>query len=84
MKSEACLALLDHYDRVQRDLPWRGETDPYRILVSEVMLQQTRVDTVLGYYEPWLRRFPDVETLADAAVEIQVPPRPTEPGRDEQ
>ena len=69
MKSEACSALLDHYDRVQRDLPWRGETDPYRILVSEVMLQQTRVDTVLGYYEPWLKRFPDVETLATAGTD---------------
>ncbi|NCG33321.1 MAG: A/G-specific adenine glycosylase [Proteobacteria bacterium] len=66
MKLEACSALLAHYDRVQRDLPWRGETDPYRILVKEVMLQQTRVDTVLRYYDPWLRRFPDVETLAVA------------------
>jgi A/G-specific adenine glycosylase len=59
-------ALLEHYDRYQRRLPWRGETDPYRILVSEVMLQQTRVETVLGYYEPWLRRFPDLESLASA------------------
>jgi A/G-specific adenine glycosylase len=59
-------ALLRHYDRAARDLPWRGEADPYRILVSEVMLQQTRVETVKKYYEPWLTRFPDVETLADA------------------
>ena len=57
-------ALLQHYDRFRRDLPWRGETDPYRILVSEVMLQQTRVETVLGYYEPWLERFPTLEALA--------------------
>jgi len=60
-------ALLDHYDRHQRRLPWRGEADPYRILVSEVMLQQTRVETVMGYYEPWLERFPDLESLASAS-----------------
>lgn len=59
-------ALLGWYDREQRSLPWRGETDPYRVLVSEVMLQQTRVETVRRYYEPWLDRFPDVATLADA------------------
>jgi A/G-specific adenine glycosylase len=59
-------ALLGHYDEHRRDLPWRGETDPYRILVSEVMLQQTRVETVLGYYGPWLERFPDLESLAAA------------------
>ncbi len=69
MNPEARTALLAHYDAVRRDLPWRGESDPYRILVSEVMLQQTRVDTVVRYYEPWLRRFPDVESLADADVD---------------
>jgi len=62
-------ALLAHYDRERRDLPWRGETDPYRVLVSEVMLQQTRVETVKGYYEPWLRRFPDLESLAAAQAD---------------
>jgi len=60
-------ALLAHYDRARRSLPWRGETDPYRILVSEVMLQQTRVETVVGRYEAWLDRFPDLESLAAAA-----------------
>lgn len=59
-------ALLAHYDRQARDLPWRRDRDPYRVLVSEVMLQQTRVETVLGYYEPWLERFPTVEALAEA------------------
>lgn len=59
-------ALLDHYDARRRSLPWRGERDPYRVLVSEVMLQQTRVETVLGYYDTWLERFPDVEALAAA------------------
>ena len=60
-------ALLDHYDRSARALPWRGESDPYRILVSEVMLQQTRVETVIQYYGRWLERFPDLAALADAA-----------------
>lgn len=59
-------ALLSHFDRSARDLPWRGESDPYRILVSEVMLQQTRVETVKRYYGPWLERFPDVESVAAA------------------
>lgn len=59
-------ALFRHYRRNRRDLPWREDTDPYRIWVSEVMLQQTRVETVLNYYDAWLRRFPDVETLAGA------------------
>lgn len=59
-------ALLDHYDRARRDLPWRHESDPYRIWVSEVMLQQTRVETVIPYYRRWLELFPDVEALAGA------------------
>ncbi|MDX1661748.1 MAG: A/G-specific adenine glycosylase, partial [Gemmatimonadota bacterium] len=58
--------LLDHYDREKRDLPWRGETDPYRVWVSEVMLQQTRVESVVPYYLDWIERFPDVEALAAA------------------
>ena len=62
-------ALLAHYDRERRDLPWRGETDPYRVLVSEVMLQQTRVETVKGYSGSWLRRFPDLESLAAAETD---------------
>ncbi|MBM4183343.1 MAG: A/G-specific adenine glycosylase [Gemmatimonadetes bacterium] len=59
-------ALLDHYDRACRALPWRGEADPYRILVSEVMLQQTRVETVVPRYGQWLQRFPDLASLAGA------------------
>lgn len=59
-------SLLQYYDRFCRDLPWRGETDPYRILVSEIMLQQTRVETVLRYYESWLKRFPTLGALASA------------------
>jgi A/G-specific adenine glycosylase len=54
------------FDREKRDLPWRGESDPYRILVSEVMLQQTRVAVVEQRYGQFLRRFPTVEKLARA------------------
>ena len=61
--------LLDWYYRNRRDLPWRGEASPYRIWVSEVMLQQTQVATVIPYYERFLDRFPDVEALAAAPLE---------------
>lgn len=63
--------LLRWYARHGRDLPWRRTRDPYHILVSEVMLQQTQVERVLGYYEPFLRRYPTVEALA-ASSEPQV------------
>lgn len=59
-------ALLDWYRGNRRDLPWRRTTDPYRVLVSEVMLQQTRVAAVIPYYERFLERFPSVEALAAA------------------
>jgi len=58
--------LLAWWDAGRRDLPWRGEPTPYQTWVSEVMLQQTRVETVVPYYERWMRRFPDVAALADA------------------
>ena len=58
--------LLAWYDRAARDLPWRGTTDPYAILVSEVMLQQTRVDRVVPRYERWLARWPTAADLAAA------------------
>lgn len=62
-------ALLNWYDVNRRDLPWRKERDPYRIWVSEVMLQQTRVETAAGYYARWLERFPDLPSLAGASEE---------------
>lgn len=63
-------ALLEWYDREHRTLPWRGEeVDPYRVLVSEFMLQQTRVDTVTPYYERWMRTFPTLSDLAEADLE---------------
>ena len=58
--------LLAWYDAHQRDLPWRRTTDPYRIWISEVILQQTRVKQGLGYYERFIERFPDVHALASA------------------
>jgi A/G-specific adenine glycosylase len=60
-------ALLPWYRKNARDLPWRRTTDPYAILVSEFMLQQTQVATVIPYYDEWLRRFPTVAGLAAAA-----------------
>ena len=62
-------ALLDHFDRSRRSLPWRSERTPYRVMVSEFMLQQTRVETVIPYYERWLRRFPGWDALAGAPVD---------------
>ena len=58
--------LLPWYDAHARVLPWRGIHDPYRTWVSETMLQQTRVETVLSYYKRFLERFPDVRALAQA------------------
>ncbi len=61
--------LLEWYDENRRDLPWRRDVDPYRVWVSEIMLQQTRVETVKPYFDRWLERFPDVHTLAEAGEE---------------
>ncbi|MGD2115413.1 MAG: A/G-specific adenine glycosylase [Acidobacteriota bacterium] len=61
--------LLDWYDRQRRELPWRRDADPYRVWLSEVMLQQTRVDVVIPYFEAFLERFPAVEDLASADVD---------------
>jgi A/G-specific adenine glycosylase len=59
-------ALLEWYERVRRPLPWRETRDPYALLVSEVMLQQTQALRVVPYYERWLERFPDAAALAGA------------------
>jgi len=70
-QKEISAALLTWYDRCKRDLPWRGIHDSYRTWVSEIMLQQTRVETVLPYYERFLSRFPSLPELA-AADEAEV------------
>jgi A/G-specific adenine glycosylase len=61
--------LLAWYRQGHRDLPWRNTDDPYRIWVSEIMLQQTRAQAVIPYYHRFLERFPTVAVLAAAAEE---------------
>jgi A/G-specific adenine glycosylase len=61
--------LLGWFRQYQRDLPWRRTNDPYRIWLSEIMLQQTRVTAVIPYYERFLERFPDIHALAAAPQE---------------
>jgi A/G-specific adenine glycosylase len=68
-RSKAPADLLSWFDRHRRDLPWRRTTDPYRIWLSEVMLQQTRVETALPYYQRFVERFPTVGELARAPLE---------------
>ena len=61
--------LLAWFDTRFRDLPWRRDSDPYRVWVSEIMLQQTRVETVIPRFERWLERFPTLEDLAAAEID---------------
>lgn len=68
---DAHRALLDWYERHQRDLPWRRDPSPYRVFVSELMLQQTQVDRVIPYFERFVERFPTVHALA-AASRVEV------------
>ena len=61
-------AILTWFGKNQRTVPWRTDPTPYRVWVSEIMLQQTRTDTVLAYFERWMTRFPDVDALAHAEL----------------
>jgi A/G-specific adenine glycosylase len=61
-------ALLRWYRLNRRDLPWRADRDPYRVWLSEIMLQQTRVTAVIEYYQRFLKRFPTVQSLAAARI----------------
>jgi A/G-specific adenine glycosylase len=61
-------SLLDWYGRNARRLPWREYPTPYNVWISEVMLQQTRVETVLPYYQRWMERFPSIASLAEAPL----------------
>jgi A/G-specific adenine glycosylase len=61
--------ILEWYQTHSRKLPWRENSDPYAVLVSEIMLQQTRVETVIPYYLRWMERFPDLSRLASASQE---------------
>jgi A/G-specific adenine glycosylase len=67
MLTELSQRLLAWYERDQRRLPWRNNPDPYAVWISEIMLQQTRVETVIPYFERWMQRFPTLETLASAS-----------------
>jgi len=68
-KKEFSSTLLKWYAANSRQLPWRGNPDPYAVWISEAMLQQTRVDTVIPYYHHWMECFPSVESLAHASEE---------------
>ncbi|MCZ7551863.1 MAG: A/G-specific adenine glycosylase [Anaerolineae bacterium UTCFX2] len=61
--------LLDWYSKHARPLPWRRNPEPYAVWVSEIMLQQTRVETVLPYFERWMERFPNLPALAEAPLQ---------------
>lgn len=69
MSSGRCSELLGWYQREARDLPWRHTADPYRIWISEIMLQQTQVKTVLPRYLAWFEQFPDIPALAAAPLD---------------
>ncbi|HNH48036.1 MAG TPA: A/G-specific adenine glycosylase, partial [Myxococcota bacterium] len=62
-------ALISWYQQSRRTMPWREEVSPYRTLVSELMLQQTRVETVIPYFERFMRSFPTEQALAEAPLE---------------
>ena len=64
--NEISVLLLEWYDRCARSMPWRGIHDPYKTWISETMLQQTRVETVIPYYEKFIARFPALKDLAEA------------------
>lgn len=66
MKAEFGRLLIQWYAIHAREMPWRGTSDPYAIWVSEIMLQQTQVNTVIPYYNNWMRKFPTVQKLAQA------------------
>lgn len=67
MKNRLATQLLNWYHAQKRILPWRDHPDPYAVWVSEIMLQQTRVDTVIPYFEKWMKLFPTVTALASAS-----------------
>ena len=66
MKNTLSKALLEWYQNHARILPWRSDATPYHVLLSEIMLQQTRVDTVVPYYLRFIDRFPTFRILAEA------------------
>ena len=67
--SELSIPLLDWFDINKRALPFRINNNPYSIWISEVMLQQTKVDTVIPYYNAWMKKFPNIKSVAEASEE---------------
>lgn len=65
IKEELCI----WFEENHRHLPFRESNDPYAIWVSEIMAQQTRIETMLPYYEKWMKQYPDIKTLADTPIE---------------
>ena len=61
--------LLNWFIAEQRSLPWRQDQDPYKVWVSEIMLQQTKVDTVIPYFNRFIEQFPSIEALSEAEEE---------------
>ena len=68
--NEITAPLLYWYQGAARDLPWRRDPTPYHVWISEIMLQQTRVEAVKGYYARFLEAFPTIEALACAGAKI--------------
>ncbi len=68
-KNTFAVSLVNWYQASARDLPWRKTTDPYKIWVSEVMLQQTTVNAVIPYYLEWIKQFPDIQSVANSSIE---------------
>jgi A/G-specific adenine glycosylase len=69
MKADLPQKLLAWFGDHARDLPWRRTYDPYQVWISEIMLQQTRMERVLAFFDRWQRRFPDLAALARADEE---------------
>ncbi|MFQ5823365.1 MAG: A/G-specific adenine glycosylase [bacterium] len=67
-KSAFTEKLIDWYEKNKRELPWRQTSDPYKIWIAEVMLQQTQVEQVLPYYEQFIKKFQDIKSLANASL----------------
>ena len=70
IKSDIAPLLLKWYDEHVRPFPWRLTHDPYKIWLSEIMLQQTQVKTVIPYYNRWLTKFPNIKSVADANMDV--------------
>ena len=67
MQTKLSQKLLDWYRQHSRSFPWRDHPDPYQVWVSEIMAQQTRLDTMLPYFQRWMEQFPTIAALAQAS-----------------